>query len=520
MKFFFNLLMTFFLDKNEKKFYFFISKKFKKYKHDSKKVILVENINNKIHHIPYIYLIHNLVKKHKSKVELYNPNQVFSYKRTLFYFLLKVKKPIFYKIISNLFLANIVTNYSNISAEEEKEKLFIKIKNKQNFFNLKLFGIHFGDVLYDQYLKKFRVPTIDIKSKHFKNFFAKSIENIIFWNDYFKKNQVKSVITTHATYWNAITARIAMHKNIPVYTIDINHGFYLTKKHYNPYKTFLHHKRDFAKYSNQEKKRFREEADKRLKLRMSGKTGVDMRYSAKSSWNKSNSKKNILTKTKKIKILISAHCFFDSPNGMGGTLFPDFYEWIKFLGKMSHCTDYAWYIKTHPDFLPGNIEVIIDLKKYFKNLKILPSNTSHQSIIYSGIDYIFTVHGTVGIEYAYNNKPVVNASINNPNINYNYNINPKNIKEYQKIIENLKDIRIKINKNEVLENYHMILKNKIELKSIYFDNYNEFNQKFEKKLSNLKSDFYEFWMKNLSENRHKLISEKINNFINSKNYSL
>ena len=497
-----------------------MSKKFKKYKYHSKKIILVENINNKVHHIPYIYLIHDLVKKHKSKVELYSPNQSFNYKKILFHFLLKIKKPIFYKIISNLFLTNIVTNYSNISVEEEKEKLLIKIKNKQNFYDLKLFGIHFGDVLYDQYLKKFMVPTIDIRSTHFKNFFAKSIENIIFWNNYFKKNKVKSLITTHATYWNAITARIAMHKNIPVYIIDMNHGFYLTKNNYGPYKTFLHHKRDFAKYSNKEKKIFREEADKRLKLRMSGKIGVDMRYSSKSAWDKSNLKKNILTKTKKLKILISAHCFFDSPNGMGGNLFPDFYEWINFLGKMSHCTDYAWFIKTHPDFLPGNTEIIMDLKKKFKNLKILPSNTSHHNIIGSGIDYVFTVYGTVGIEYAYNNKPVINASINNPNINYNYNLNPKNIKEYQKIIKNLKDIKIKINKNEVLENYYMILKNKNKLKSIYFDDHIEFNQKFEKNLKNLKSDFYEFWIKNLSKNTHKLISEKINNFVKSKNYSL
>ena len=91
-----------------------------------------------------------------------------------------------------------------------------------------------------------------------------------------------------------------------------------------------------------------------------------------------------------------------------------------------------WYIKTHPDFLPGNLEIINELKKYFKNIKILPSNTSHHNIINSGIDFVLTVNGSVGIEYAYNKIPVINASINNPNINYNYNIHPKSIKEYKK----------------------------------------------------------------------------------------
>ena len=31
-------------------------------------------------------------------------------------------------------------------------------------------------------------------------------------------------------------------------------------------------------------------------------------------------------------------------------LFPDFYEWLIFLSKISENTDYDWYIKDHPPY--------------------------------------------------------------------------------------------------------------------------------------------------------------------------
>ena len=518
MEFIFQTLKIFFLDKNEKLFFIFSLRKFKKKKYKRKNIILVENVNNRIHHIPYLYIINHLINKYKSKVYLYSPNRSFNLRRFFFNFLLKIKKPIFFKIISKLFEANLLSNYSNFIIKKKFSDITNRIETKENLYDFKLFGIHFGDILYDHFLKQHRVPTVDINSIKYKKFINESLENIFFWNTYFKKNKVRSLIVSHATYWNGIPARIAIKKNIPVYVADLNNAFYLTKKMNFPYKKFLNYKKNFQKYSNNEKNLYRNEANKRLELRMSGKIGVDMRYSSKSAWRKSNLKKNVLNNSNKIKILISAHCFFDSPNGLGRNLFVDFYEWIKFLGKVSYLTDYEWFIKTHPDFLPGNMEIIKKLCKYFKNIKILPSNTSHHQIINSGIDFVFTVYGSVGIEYAYNNITVINATNNNPNINYNYNVHPKNVNEYKKIIKNLKKIRIKIDKNEILENYYM---NNIKKENnIYFSNTYEFNRKFGGNLHNLKSDFYRYWLKNLSVKKHQEIIKRVSNFIDQKNYSL
>ena len=53
------------------------------------------------------------------------------------------------------------------------------------------------------------------------------------------------------------------------------------------------------------------------------------------------------------------HIVYDS-SYYGNNLFPDFYEWLDFLGKMTNKTDYDWYIKTHPDYIPEQWKLLIN----------------------------------------------------------------------------------------------------------------------------------------------------------------
>ena len=65
--------------------------------------------------------------------------------------------------------------------------------------------------------------------------------------------------------------------------------------------------------------------------------------------------------------------------------------------------------------------------------------------------------GTIGFEYALFGKTVVNASINNPHYDYNFNVNPKNFKEYDRILNSLEKYKkIKIDKNKIFEYYFMM----------------------------------------------------------------
>jgi hypothetical protein len=69
---------------------------------------------------------------------------------------------------------------------------------------------------------------------------------------------------------------------------------------------------------------------------------------------------------------------------------------------------------------------------------------------------VLTVYGTVGIEYPYFGVPVMNAGANNPHIAYNFNIHPKNLKEFDKVLFNIPKIKnLKKAKNEILQYYFM-----------------------------------------------------------------
>ena len=174
----------------------------------------------------------------------------------------------------------------------------------------------------------------------------------------------------------------------------------------------------------------------------------------------------------------------DSIHVNGKNFFSDFYRWISYLGELSikKEKEYDFYIKNHPRF--GNkyeryqqyTEIFVkDLCKKFKNIKMINSNTSHHKIISEGVDFVLTVYGSVAIEYAYFGIPVINATKNNPHINYKFNINPRNKQEYKKILNNLKNIKLKIRKNDIYECYFM--KHFYYDENWLFDNYQSFLRK-------------------------------------------
>lgn len=67
---------------------------------------------------------------------------------------------------------------------------------------------------------------------------------------------------------------------------------------------------------------------------------------------------------------------------------------------------------------------------------------------------MFTVHGTACHEFAYLGVPVVTAG-DNLHIDYNFNIHPGSIKEFESYIFSADSLKIKIDQNEILEFFYM-----------------------------------------------------------------
>lgn len=411
--------------------------------------ILVESYSVATTIIAFGYFANALAKKHNAKIKVYaeKPTGVEAK-------IYKWNKDKRYKSF------NAIPFYYELSKSQllEVEKLFSEIypqlKTKRDVENLKVEGLWIGDLLYDSHLMKHRVPTVELQDGRFHNSLRKALGYYVYWRDYFDSHNVKAVVASHCVYARSVILRIAIDRGIAAYQVNAFSLYRPTQKCLWAYNNFLSYPEWFKSLSPQEQQAGLKLAKERIGRRFAGEVGVDMSYSTKSAFVRNNSKR-VIRKSPRIKILIATHCFFDAPHPFGVNLFPDLYEWLTFLGKISERTDYEWYVKTHPDFLPGNSEALESVVCNYPKITIIPKETSHLQIAEEGINFVLTVYGTVGFEYAAMGIPVINASLCNPHIGYHFNIHPGSVEEYESILLNLKDQKLDININEVYEYYYM-----------------------------------------------------------------
>ena len=417
-----------------------------------------------------------------------------------------------------------------IQSIEYFKKIFYKIKNKNEVLDIKIKNILIGDLLYDTFLKSRVKPTIEIKSKEFKNFFLDFIKLFLFWHDYIDKNKINGVITSHGVYSYALVLRIADKKKIPCYIINTNvlskfktenYGASIYGEHKNYRKKFKH--LNFHLKKNGIKK-----AKKILDQKLNGKVGsqVYLEHADISSFSKPKKNIRYLEKNKKFKVLISTHDFFDSVHFYGKNFYSDFYEWLWGLSEIAKKTNFDWYIKNHPSY-GGRYkiyqrftdEVVKNFVKKNTNIKLLPNNTSNKQLINEGIQAVLTVYGSVAAEFPYFGVPVINACKNNLHDSYNFSISPKSKREYEDIIKKLPEIKVCKNYKKELTEFHFMRHILID-KNWIFENYDKMIEEIGG-YHNLQSiNFYSYWLKYYKKSKINRAEKNIEEFLNSKNQVL
>ena len=482
----------------------------------NKKIILVEFNQLASSIISYSYLSNVLKNKYSANILAYR----LTTKRNHF-------KDIVWILLSKIFFINQFLVYRSFGAidflfpgfifqkNKKIENIIKKIKNKNDLLNLKVDKIYIGDLVYDSYLMDYREATIDLKSQKFLKYFKHTLSTFFAWKKIFHNYDVKAVITSHSVYNLAIPLRIAVSKNIEAFQCSAEHLYRLSKKKLYAYKQFINYKKDFEKIDKIQKKRLFSLAKKKIQNKLSGK---------KLTWGSTKSPYNdgiLRSKIKKnsnLKVLIATHCFFDNPHPYGKNLFVDFYEWIDFLGKISEKTNYDWYIKLHANYLPGTKKIIEYFIKKYPAINYLPNDYSHHQIIREGVSVVLTCFGTIASEYPLYNRNVINCSLNNPHIAYNFSISPRSIKEYKKLLLNLDKLKNNIKKNEIYEFYVM---NNILRNPWLMDDYENLVTSSKGYYFQFTSKMYKYWLETtFSVEKHEILINKLNKFIKSNDYSI
>lgn len=401
------------------------------------------------------------------------------------------------------------------------KKNFHKIKKKEDVMDIKIENILIGELLYDSFIRIKRLPTVDIFSNDFQNHYFNFVELTLFWVEYFRKNKIKGLVTSHAVYSYGLPIRIALSQKIPCYVPDA-FGFIKVNKdtlYGGTYGSVQNYKKDFSKLKKKIKVDGINKAKKILESRLKYGSMINHSFEDRSSFGPTVRKRFIKSK-KRFNVLICTHDFFDAVHLHGKTIFPDFYEWLLFLGKISKQTNFDWYIKNHPKY-SGKFKLtqpITDniVKKFLKNnkqIKLLPNNLSNRQIIEEGVNVVLTVYGSVGSEFPFFSIPVVNAAYN-PHISYNFTVTPKSFKQYTKTIKNLNNIKIKNdNFKELYEFYFM--------RSLLPDN-NWLIGDYDKLIENIggfdnlqSSNFYKYWIDNFDHKKFIKLCKRFDIFIKS-----
>ena len=503
---------------------------------DSKRIFLIEF--NAFHNLHAVYSVFGNFYKKKFNC---NIHAFFNYSllssSLQFSFINKIKWNIgnFFSLrnfgvyrsfgVKKIFRPSIDKNIRNFS-ENIFKKTFYKIRKKEDILNLKVHNILIGDLLYDTYLKSKITPTIDILSNDFKLFYIDFLKLFFFWYNFFKRNNVCGVATSHCVYSYAVILRIAKKKKVPAFILSTN---YLSKFKNENYGgsingNFINYKNEFKCINKIYKEEGIRESREILKKKFTGEFGakVKMDYTDVSSFSKIKNNKKILVQNNKFKVLISTHDFFDAVHFYGKSFFPDFYEWLIFLCEVSKKTNYDWYIKNHPAYGGKYIKyqkftdaIVKNLVQQYKHIKLIPNDISNKQLIAEGIGAVLTVYGTVASEYPYFGIPVLNASKLNPHCSYNFSRTPDSQRQYKRIIMNLNNLSVPKNaRKQIIEYYFM--RHLFVDENWLFKSYVLMLEKIGG-YHNLQSyNFYKYWVNYCNKKLIKEVEIKIERFLTNK----
>jgi hypothetical protein len=395
---------------------------------------------------------------------------------------------------------------------------FTSNPSKEDLQEFQVGGTIVGDLIYDTYLRVRNVPTLSMTDSDLKCFTIDSVAEVLFWAELFEAGKIEAVITSHCVYNLAIPLRIALTFGVAAFQAKATSITRLSKE--RPFAADV--SQDFANgflaLSLEEKALAIEQAQIGITRRFLAETKAQ--EDKCSSVSGVENEVSLLRQSDRSKIVIFAHCFSDSPHIFGNNLFPDFWEWLVFLGKLSETTDYDWYLKAHPDCQETNRVHLAHLTDLYPTLTLIPPRSSHSQIIRDGITAALTVYGTVGFEYAALGVPVINASINNPHKGYGFNYHPATIEDYEKAIRSVARLPRpgRRERSEVEEYYFMRYLHHTD--DLFFCDFQTHVLASGGHQAHLQSSMYCFFLDQTSGSRHRKLVDTVGSYVLSDNRTL
>jgi hypothetical protein len=482
-------------------------------KKDSKNLLLIDYIESREIEIARSYFCNLFAKQNDCKITVFsNQKNILinrewkkiysSFNANNFIYIFYSK--FFFKLFFNLKKKKEIKNSLNF--------ILKNIKSKKDLTSIKYKDLEIGREIYHEYIYRFRKPTVELSDKAVVKLIYEAIIVTEYWIDFFKENKVKAITLSHPNVrFLALSGKIAnQFYSIPVYAVTCSYikKYLNLADHYQFIRdSYLEHPKKFNQLSETEKKESLEWGKNRLNQRLNGVVGVDMYYTSVSAFHKQFIEQ-ALKKSDNIKVLICTHEFYDDPNATGGLLFPDFYEWLVFLGEKSKDTKYDWYIKNHPDTDPWTKKEIKKFVEKYNHIRLINEKTSFLQLKKEGLNFVFTAHGTVGHECPLLDIQVINADLNQVHIAYDFTWTPKSVDELESMINKLESMNKKIDRESIYE-YFYVTNKLYDIDNFVFNSYR--SSKREEREKNI--DMSEIFLNEFNLNKHEQIKQNFKDYI-------
>jgi hypothetical protein len=387
---------------------------------------------------------------------------------------------------------------------------WVKIRTKKDLIDHEYKGIAIGIDIYESYLRLGNY-TLNLDDPKLFSLYKNSFKLIDYWSRFFKDNAVSAVIVSHDCYLycNAL-AKVAYLNKVPVYLPNYTYPTY-SDRPFTFYSFVKDYHKVFSRLSEDQKEKGLEVGRRLLEKRIGVNKSVDCSCEI-NTFNSEYKKDRIIKESKRIKVLICSHCFYDSPNAYSQLFYEDFYEWLESIGRLSLEYEYDWYIKIHQEPMPGTMKVIDAYLKRYPSITLIPNDSNAHQLADEGLNFVITNHGSVGHEYPALGVHVVNTGFN-PHIAYDFNWHASSREEVGHYIKNLHLLKKSININDMYEFYYMHYR-LCMVSDLLFSEYRSFCEKLSPGEVSSSTAFGEY-LKLISMDRDADIERLISGFVES-----
>ena len=152
---------------------------------------------------------------------------------------------------------------------KEKQKQSVSLKNCVS-------EVENSPLVYDSYLRESSEPTIEVGSCKLSECLLTGVRGVLFWEKYFRENEVCGVNASHCVYTQALPLRLAIHLDVPAYQTNATHAYRLNRKDTHAY-DYKYFPTIYQSIEASQRESGLQLAQNRLERRFSGEIGVDLR---------------------------------------------------------------------------------------------------------------------------------------------------------------------------------------------------------------------------------------------------